>query len=951
MIGGVFKEHYSRHFGISGSIFLWILTATSVAQSQIIPDSTLPNNSIVTPSGNNFTIDQGTRIGDNSFHSFVDFSVSTGSEVFFNNAPDIQNIISRVTGTNISSIDGTIRGNGNANLFLINPNGIVFGANAQLNIGGSFIASTAESIKFTDGNEFSAANPQAPPLLTINAPIGLQFGSNPGQIVNRSQSNSLLPPPNPTGVGLEVQLGQTLALVGGDVILDGGNLRASQGRIELGSVASSGLVSINLTPTGLVFGYDGIQNFGNIQLSNGAAVNVSDLGGGAIQVRGGDVSLTDGSKLVAETFGNFNGGGIDIQANRFQMDNGSFISTSTFRGSGNGGNLTIRAAEINMRGTTPGQTIRELLQGTFDPFNLSDGLYSLSVGSARAGDVKIDASRLIVSHGFNILTTAILDGHGGDLMLNISDLAELSDRSFFFTGTAGSGNAGDFTITADRLRVLDGTPLTTTATPSSSGSGGNLIVTANSVELVGTPADADVPAGLFTATLGSGDAGDLTVNTGELIISNGAQISASSAGAGRGGNLTVNAESVALKGVASDGRFLSGLFTSSSLLTVQGKRGTAPAGNLTVNTGRLLVADGAQISAATGSAGGAGELTINASESVEVRGFATGIPITVEQVSFGIVGDGILPSAIEANTSGAGRAGNLIINTGKLAVRDGAEVGVRGTGAGAAGDLEVNANLIRLYNQGTLSAATVAGSQGNIKLRAAAIVLQDNSRITTNTGNNDGGNIEINTTALVALDNSDITANAQKGRGGRVTITAQGIFGTEFRDRLTPESDITATSDLGPEFSGIVQINIQGLDPSRGLVELPINFTDSTTQITTGCAADRGNSFTVTGRGGLPEDPTQNLLGRSVWQDLRPLEGSGVTGEGGVTGKMPVVRTNEPGRIPQLPTPKTPLPIPLVEATGWAINAQGQVELVADRGNFSSNWYREPNCHKLVTNN
>jgi filamentous hemagglutinin family protein len=157
-----------------------------------------------------------------------EFSLTTGSEAFFNNALTINNIITRVTGGQVSHIDGLIRANGGANLFLINPSGIIFGANAQLNIGGAFIGSTADSIRFADGSTFSAKNPQNPPLLTINVPIGWQFGSQPANIINQSQP-----------VGLAVQPGQTLALIGGNVNLVAGWLTAPQGRIELGSVGSN----------------------------------------------------------------------------------------------------------------------------------------------------------------------------------------------------------------------------------------------------------------------------------------------------------------------------------------------------------------------------------------------------------------------------------------------------------------------------------------------------------------------------------------------------------------------------------------------------------------------------------------------------------------------------------------------------------------------------------------
>ncbi len=950
-----FKQQLPRVLWLTGSFCLCSLSTTSQAQSQTIPDSTLPNNTVATPNGNISIIEGGTRAGSNLFHSFQEFSVPTGQEAYFNNALDIQNILSRVTGRNISNIDGTLRANGTANLFVINPNGIIFGPNAQLNIGGSFIGSTASSIKFADGIEFTATNPSAPPLLSINVPIGLQLGQNPGNIVNQSQAGSR--------AGLQVLPGQTLALVGGNVILDGGNLTASQGQIELGSVASAGLVSF--TPTniggvgGFVLGYEGIENFGNIKLSGAATVNTSGLGGGSIRVRGGQVELTEGSKLVAETFGNLNGEGIDIQATQFDLKDKAFVSTSTF-GLGAGGSLAVRAGTVELIGTEPLETSRQLIARTFNPFNLKDGLFSLSGGSGAAGNLTIDAGQLIMKDGANVLTTALLDGVGGNLTVKVSELAELSNGSILVTGTAGSGDAGNLAITAKQLKVLDGTALSTTPGNLSTGRGGNLTVTAESVELRGTPAGAAVPGGLFTTSLGAGDAGDLSVaTTGQLIVAEGAQISAASAGGGRGGNLTVTGDSVELSGISADGRFLGGVYTSSSLLTLSGQQGSASAGELKVTSRRLSVRDGAQISAATGSQGSAGNLSIRASESVTVSGFATSVDPLVESVSFGIIGDGIVPSAIEANTSGAGGAGDLNIETKRLTVRDGAEIGVRATSSGAAGNLDVKADSILLDNPGAISAATITGTGGNIRLQASDIQLRRNSQISTNTSNSDGGNITIDTDILVALENSDITANAQQGRGGRVSITAQGVFGTEFRDKLTPESDITATSNLGAQFNGIVTINIQGIDLNRGLVQLPENFTDSSRQIVTGCAADKGNRFVVIGRGGLPEDPSQTLRGRTVWQDLRPLEereGEGERGRGGERENSSTQTQNGARNFTlsqghpftsslQKPNSQTPI----VEATGWVINAKGQVELVTQAPQLTPQtpWSTPTDCHIL----
>jgi filamentous hemagglutinin family protein len=135
----------------------------------------------------------GAQRGQNLFHSFEQFNVTEGRGAYFTSpSADIVNILSRITGNNISEIFGTLGTNGASqpNLFLINPNGIVFGENASLNVGGSFYASTVSSIVFENG-EFSATNVDDPPLLTINMPIGLNFGNNPGDIINLSVANGV----------------------------------------------------------------------------------------------------------------------------------------------------------------------------------------------------------------------------------------------------------------------------------------------------------------------------------------------------------------------------------------------------------------------------------------------------------------------------------------------------------------------------------------------------------------------------------------------------------------------------------------------------------------------------------------------------------------------------------------------------------------------------------------
>ncbi|NEP00977.1 MAG: S-layer family protein [Symploca sp. SIO2E9] len=940
--------------------------AKQSGNAQILGDDSLPINSNINQEGNTFVIEGGTTAGGNLFHSFQEFSVPTDTEAFFNNALTIDNIISRVTGGQISNIDGLIRANGTANLFFINPNGIVFGENARLDLGGSFLGSTAESVLFTDGGFFSASEPNAPPLLTINVPIGLQLGQNPGAI--RVEGTET--------ISLEVKPGHTLALLGGDVTLTGGTITASSGRVEIGSVAKA---QISLTPTeaGFALGYEGVDNFQDIQLSQKSAINASGEGGGEIQLQGRQVLVSDGSQVLtitegsqpggnlrvnatelvavsgtsadgkvisslqADTIGTGAGGDLFITTGQLQVWDRALVSATTF-GEGPGGDLTISASESVELSGSGFENLQQniLLRGIFGILKISDaesGLLAAAAGTGSAGKLTIDTTQLTLQDGALISTTTGGAGAGGNIVVRASESIEIAG-SLFLTGTlqGTTGVAGNLNIDTQQLIVRDGGLLQTFTF--GQGAGGNLLVNASeSVELLRTPVGSLVPTGIFANSIfGTGAGGDIEVNTGRMIMQGGAQVG-NQTGAllgseiiplgGPAGNIVLNvADFIEISGLSPDGRFGSGPGTSSF--------SGSPAGDVTISTGNLTIRGGANISTTTFSAGQGGMLTVNVSETLELIGTGIinrqGVPVEVSSR---------LVSSSERedfpNLQASGNAGILRVNAGELIIRDGAAIDVNSLGSGNAGSLEVTADSLRLDHGATLNAATARGEGGDIRLQTQDLLLLGGSKITTNAGNTDGGNIIIDTNTLTALENSDITANAKQGRGGRVSISAQGIFGTEFREQPTPESDITATSELGIEFNGIVELNTPDIEPNSGLVELPSDITDQSNQIAAACPADKGNTFVVAGQGGLPPNPTQTLQTQQAWQDWRFLDNQ-------ENSPSPLVETQQQNAEVRI----SPRQIAIVEATSWIVNNSGQVELVAQLPNATArgSWHQPAGC-------
>jgi len=536
------------------AIYSTIAFSSNSVVAQIIPDSTLPDNSQVTTIGNTITINGGTLVEDQSrnisnlFHSFEQFSVPTGGTAYFNNAANVQNIISRVTGTSFSNIEGIIKANAQASLFLINPNGIIFGPNASLNIGGSFVASTASSLNFADGTKFSAVDPQISPLLKVSVPVGLQFGSTAKPIYNQSQASS---PDGPITnifgepVGLQVKPLKTLALIGGEITLEGGNLTAASGRIELGSVASNSLVDLSLEPINQSWslGYEGVQNFQNIKLIGritngevfGSQVDASGEGGGSIQVQGKSVELSGGDvRLISLTTGERDGKEIIINARKLIVQDGAQVATSTI-GRGSAGGLIVNASEsVEL---TRSRTLVVPLTG----------LFSTTFGDGNAGKITIKTGRLRIQDGAGVSSDSTMNdkqparGNGGDLTVEASESIELVGvsqegiASNLGAGTLGFGDAGKVTISTEQLIVRDGAEIVVSSIGDVSkiGKAGDLNITADSILL---------DDGKLTSNSQSGKGGDISLQVRDLLLMRRkSQISTNGGNDKTGGSITIKA--------------------------------------------------------------------------------------------------------------------------------------------------------------------------------------------------------------------------------------------------------------------------------------------------------------------------------------------------------------------------------------------------------------------------
>ncbi|MEM9539515.1 MAG: S-layer family protein [Cyanobacteria bacterium P01_E01_bin.42] len=891
-------QHFYPKFSV---LCLGLSLLTLPVYADVIPDNTLGTTS---SPGSTFKIEGGTQRGTNLFHSFSEFSIDSNQEAKFTNIPlSVTDVFARVTGGSASVIDGKIRMpfNPAVNLYLINPNGITFGSNASLVIRGSFFASTAESIIFNDGSEFSATNPTGSNLLTVSVPTALQFGNSPGAI-------NVENPPN-----LEPFLEKTIALVGGDINIQGSTIRSENGRVELGSVGNYSRVGIDANSQQL--NYDGVHDFQDISLTEGAKIDesrnvvlhgrdisltegakidVSGNGSGNIVLHGRNISLTDGSSLLNIRNGTESGGGITVNASESLTlrgtDSSNFptsIQTETAlnaSGSGTAGNINIQSSRVTLE----------------EGARISSSTYSSGIG----GDLNVKADRITITgvsrnnQPSALLVRTLGLAEGGNLNITSSEMVA-GDRAIISTQTLeGNYSGGDININSDRFVVEGGAQVQ--AGTRGAGDGGQMNIRANTIFLRGTGVSS---SGLFNQVEtenATGNSGDLRIDTQKLFVERGAKISARTLGQGNGGQVLINAsESVDITGTEQGDRdtFFSGIITQVDT------NATGRGGDIEINTTHLNANSGGAISGGTIGAGEGGNVTINASESVNIR-----------------ASEGIFTSGISARTRTAANAGNLSIHTQTLTITDGASATVESLGMGNAGNMEIVARLIDM-NQGTITGETTSGEGGNLIIVGNDIRLLNNSSISTTAGTADapgnGGNITIVADTIAGLQNSDITANSFRGEGGQVNITTQGLFGLAFREDLTSENDITAISLVDPRSNGEVNIQTPEIDPTQGLTDTPT--LENPELIVTVCPARATGS------------PELKLGGRAI-----PSRSADILDDGLISAIAPVTSAGQAiAPAHRQPVEKSDTATAtlrereLLLAQGWYVNGEGQLVLTA----------------------
>ena len=828
-----------------------MLAGAITAQAEVVFDGTLgPAGQL---SGDMVVGEaDGTRVGSNLFHSFETLNVNFGESLLFTSdfAGTTDNIVSRVTGNGLSIIDGLLWSDlPGTSLWLINPNGLVFGENAIVDVQGSFHASTADYLVLQDGGRFGADLSLAQnSTLSMANPTAFGFlGNNIGSI-------------SVQGSGMFVPYGETLELVGGDIAIDDAFFVADGGTFGLASPAGAGEVSAGAA------GYEGADAWGDIRLTDSGVFANGD-GGGAVFIRGGRFVM-ERSRIESLTFGAEDGNGIRITADDVLVLDDSIIDGTTF-GDGRGTHVGIDAAGSVLIGggsgvsggtrgggdgggiaITAGTSITlDGVRGDGRPSRTSGSTF----GAGAGGDTVFTAPVITVSNGAIIASNSVDTGNAGSITLNASESVTLigTDPNGFsggiFAQSVSDGDAADVFVNTRDFNVLDASWIFLPAF--GSGDGGDLTIDASGdVTFAGV--------GLFNdwnlielGAPGTGSPGSLTVNAANMSVLDGTVIRTVGDNANGGGvNLDI-AGTLLIEGWTTDD------FGNGSSSTIDSSAGVGNGGDIDIRAGQVIVGRGGNLRSDS-NAGSAGAISIEASESILVGGEVDGVdPETVF---------GAFITAQSLFTGAAGEQGGAIdLAAPTIDILGGAVVAtVAFNPEGTAGDINIVAGeQLTLQNTGLFapvinSEAAFGATPGSIFLGGTDVVLDDVAILAdVSFSDAQAGSVTVAAGNSILMDNfASITALNFFGSGGgdirlsapdivmrNMAILASDTFGRQDGDagdiyvdgtslRMESGATIDANSCLcASGGAGNIFVNVDTLDiVGTGFINVPTGIRSTT---------------------------------------------------------------------------------------------------------------------------
>ncbi|BAB72324.1 filamentous hemagglutinin N-terminal domain-containing protein [Anabaena sp. FACHB-709] len=919
------QDYLNWYFTLSLLVSL-TLTTNAKTLAQVTADQTLGTQ--VTDIGLSYFVQGGTTVGNtNLFHSFGSFNVPNDGAAIFINDPSLTNIFARVTGGTVSDIQGRIGTQGTANLYLINPNGIIFGTNASLNIGGSFVATTANTIQFPGGAEFSLTSPvtSTNTLLSVN-PTAFLFNQIANQGTNSIENRGYLAVPNNKSL---ILLGGNIAPTSnatGKILIDGGVVQALNGRVEIGGLVEPGFIGINVDGNQLSLTFPDSVAKTDISSINNGTVFTSGAGGGDIVVNADNLSLLNYGAFFTGILNNqgnaeTQAGDISINATGIvTVAQNSIISNSSL-GIGDSGKINIVAQSLQIIDNSSVQSFS--LQGNSgtvnvkvdDTVSLLSGQISSSVrprgASAsslqsnllgtptrgKSGGINIQARSLLAVDSSAISASNFLADDSGDIKIQATDAVILNNRSTISSSAFGQGKSGNLSINTNWLNIINNSQITA-----------NTLGTGNAGDINIIALDINIDKSLITGSTSSflntivnlGNAGNINIQTARINLTNSGFIISTSGRpeqketSGFGGNINITATEL----IEIDPKGATDIITGFSTRTFSGSR----AGDITLNTKNLIVRNGGVImaDAANNLGGNAGNININASDTVKL--------ISSLGNSYSRIFTGVVSS--DNNVMNAGNGGELNITTGKLQLTNGV-ISAATLGQGHAGNITISSNDEIVLDSGLIFSQVDAGAVGNggdINIQTPRLTLTNGSQVDASIrrgGIGKGGTIRIDAADSVIISGRDADGFASLlaagNEGGSIGQPGDIIANTDYF--LIEKDAFLNTGTFNSSNGGSVTINTRIFEALTGgrifsstsssgkAGDIIINATDSITvsgvspETRNNAAIVAGTLIDSTGNGGKISLSTTNFNLSNEAGVFTRSQGRGIAGDINITAR------------------------------------------------------------------